>query len=240
MLRYLLPFVLVIAPNMVAAENTSAKKLEAVRGEISQLDKTLNLNKKTQAELQQQLKKQSLEISSINRELSQLKQSIAVKDDELLNLQQQQGQTQEQQKQQLEALNKQVRSAFINAQPSYLKILLSEQSPERVSRSNTYYRYFHTAREQQIDALQHTLMNLSEQEKAVYAAKKNLAELERQQLDQQEALKRQTAEREKTLAALNQKISGQDAQLAALKEEEKNLQSLLDSLAKKAAKKTRP
>ena len=240
MLRYLLPFVLIIAPNMVAAENTSAKKLEAVRGEISQLDKTLNLNKKTQAELQQQLKKQSLEISSINRELSQLKQSIAVKDDELLNLQQQQGQTQEQQKQQLEALNKQVRSAFINAQPSYLKILLSEQSPERVSRSNTYYRYFHTAREQQIDALQHTLMNLSEQEKAVYAAKKNLAELERQQLDQQEALKRQTAEREKTLAALNQKISGQDAQLAALKEEEKNLQSLLDSLAKKAAKRPAP
>jgi len=227
-------------PLSIAAEPSSAKKLEAVRGEISELDKTLNLNKKTQNELQQQLKKQSLKVSEINRELNQIKQSIAVKDDELLNLQQQQGLNQQQQEKQLAALNAQIRSAFINAQPSYLKILLSEQSPENVSRSNTYYRYFHTARQEQIEALQTTLQNLTEQEKAIYAVKKNLGELEQQQLAQQEALKQQTAERERTLVALNKKISGQDAQLSALKEEEKNLQSLLDTLAKKAAKRPPP
>ncbi|THK41729.1 peptidase M23 [Methylophaga sp. SB9B] len=227
-------------PLNLAAEPSSAKKLEAVRGEISTLDKNLNLNKKTQAELQQQLKKQSLKVSEINRELNKLKQSIAVKDDELLNLQLEQGQTEQQQAQQLEALNEQIRSAFMNAQPSYLKILLSEQSPERVSRSNTYYRYFHTARQQQIEALQTTLLNLTEQEKAIYAVKKNLSDLEQQQLAQQEALKQQTAERESTLAALNKKISGQDAQLSALRQEEKDLQSLLDALAKKAAQRPPP
>ncbi len=239
-MRCLLLFLWLVMPLSIAAEPSSAKKLEAVRGEISELDKTLNLNKKTQAELQQQLKKQSLKVSEINRELNQIKQSITVKDDELLNLQQQQGLNQQQQEKQLAALNEQIRSAFMNAQPSYLKILLSEQSPEHVSRSNTYYRYFHTARQEQIDALQATLQNLTEQEKAIYAVKKNLGELEQQQLSQQEALKQQTAERERTLAALNKKISGQDAQLSALKEEEKNLQSLLDTLAKKAAKRPPP
>ncbi|AFI83184.1 peptidase M23 [Methylophaga nitratireducenticrescens] len=227
-------------PLNLAAEPSSAKKLEAVRSEISELDKTLSLNKKTKAELQQQLKKQSLKVSEISRELNQIKQSIAVKDDELLNLQQQLGVTQKQQAKQLEALNQQIRSAFMNAQPSYLKILLSEQSPERVSRSNTYYRYFHTARQQQLETLHTTLQNLTEQEKAIYAVKRNLDELQQQQLAQQEAFKQQTVERERTLAALNKKISGQDAQLAALKEEEKNLQSLLDSLAKKAAKRPPP
>lgn len=235
MTRGLILFLWLFLPLNLAAEPSSAKKLEAVRGEISALDKNLNLNKKTQAELQQQLKKQSLKVSEINRELNTLKQSIAVKDDELLNLQLEQGLTEQQQAQQLEALNQQIRSAFMNAQPSYLKILLSEQSPERVSRSNTYYRYFHSARQEQIEVLQTTLLNLTEQEKAIYAVKKNLGELEQQQLAQQEALKQQTAERESTLAALNKKISGQDAQLSALRQEEKDLQSLLDALAKKAA-----
>lgn len=238
--RGLILFLWLFLPLNLAAEPSSAKKLEAVRGEISALDKNLNLNKKTQAELQQQLKKQSLKVSEINRELNKLKQSIAVKDDELLNLQLEQGQTEQQQAQQLEALNQQIRSAFMNAQPSYLKILLSEQSPERVSRSNTYYRYFHTARQQQIKTLQTTLLNLTEQEKAIYAVKKNLSDLEQQQLVQQEALKLQTAERESTLAALNKKISGQDAQLSALRQEEKDLQSLLDALAKKAAQRPPP
>ena len=240
MIRGLILFFWLFVPLNLAAEPSSAKKLEAVRSEISELDKTINLNKKTKAELQQQLKKQSLKVSEISRELNQIKQSIAVKDDELLNLQQQLGVTQKQQTKQLEALNQQIRSAFMNAQPSYLKILLSEQSPERVSRSNTYYRYFHTARQQQLETLHTTLQNLTEQEKAVYAVKRNLDELEQQQLSQQEAFKQQTVERERTLAALNKKISGQDAQLAALKEEEKNLQSLLDSLAKKAAKRPPP
>ncbi|ODN68343.1 murein hydrolase activator EnvC family protein [Methylophaga muralis] len=240
MIRGLILFLWLFLPLNLAAEPSSAKKLEAVRGEISTLDKNLNLNKKTQAELQQQLKKQSLKVSEINRELNKLKQSIAVKDDELLNLQLEQGQTEQQQAQQLEALNEQIRSAFMNAQPSYLKILLSEQSPERVSRSNTYYRYFHTARQQQIEALQTTLLNLTEQEKAIYAVKKNLGDLEQQQLAQQEALKQQTAERESTLAALNKKISGQDAQLSALRQEEKDLQSLLNALAKKAAQRPPP
>ena len=239
-IRGLILFFWLFMPLNLAAESSSAKKLEAVRSEISELDKTLSLNKKTKAELQQQLKKQSLKVSEISRELNQIKQSIAVKDDELLNLQQQLGVTQKQQTKQLEALNQQIRSAFMNAQPSYLKILLSEQSPERVSRSNTYYRYFHTARQQQLETLHTTLQNLTEQEKAVYAVKRNLDELEQQQLSQQEAFKQQTVERERTLAALNKKISGQDAQLAALKEEEKNLQSLLDSLAKKAAKRPPP
>jgi len=240
MTRGLILFLWFLLPLNLAAEPSSAKKLEAVRGEISALDKNINLNKKTQAELQQQLKTQSLKVSEINRELNKLKQSIAVKDDELLNLQLEQGLTEKQQAQQLEALNQQIRSAFMNAQPSYLKILLSEQSPERVSRSNTYYRYFHTARQQQIEALQTTLLNLTEQEKAIYAVKKNLSELEQQQLAQQEALKQQTAERESTLAALNKKISGQDAQLTALRQEEKDLQSLLDALAKKAAQRPPP
>ena len=239
-IRGLILFFWLFMPLNLAAESSSAKKLEAVRSEISELDKTLSLNKKTKAELQQQLKKQSLKVSEISRELNQIKQSIAVKDDELLNLQQQLGVTQKQQTKQLEALNQQIRSAFMNAQPSYLKILLSEQSPERVSRSNTYYRYFHSARQQQLETLHTTLQNLTEQEKAVYAVKRNLDELEQQQLSQQEAFKQQTVERERTLAALNKKISGQDAQLAALKEEEKNLQSLLDSLAKKAAKRPPP
>lgn len=240
MIRGLILFFWFVVPLNLAAEPSSAKKLEAVRSEISELDKTLNLNKKTKAELQQQLKQQSLKVSEISRELNQIKQSIAVKDDELLNLQQQLGVTQKQQEKQLEALNQQIRSAFMNAQPSYLKILLSEQSPERISRSNTYYRYFHTARQQQLETLHTTLQNLTEQEKAVYAVKRNLDELEQQQLSQQEAFKQQTVERERTLAALNKKISGQDAQLAALKEEEKNLQSLLDTLAKKAAKRPPP
>lgn len=240
MTRYIILFFWLITPLTLMAEPSSAKKLNTVRGEISELDKTISVNKKTQTELQQQLKKQSLKVSEINRELNKVKQSIAIKDDELLNLQQQQGLTQQQQTQQLNALNVQIRSAFINSQPSYLKILLSEQSPENVSRNNTYYRYFHSARQEQINTLQTTLQNLTEQEKIIYAVKKNLDVLESQQLAQQEALKQQTADRKKTLAALNKKISGQGVQLSALKEEEKNLQELLDSLAQKAAKRAAP
>lgn len=218
----------------VSANPTPSKELDAVRGQIDNLSEQRALAKKSQEALYTQLRDQSLKVSDINRALQETEKQIQTQDQQLRNLQNQLGIQQAEQQKQLEALYSQLRAAFMHAQPSYLKILLNQQDPALVSRNATYYRYFHAARQEQIAQLDTLLSNLSEEQKTVFAAQRSLEDTLEKQQQQQQALATETAQRQNTLAALDQKIASQDQQLNQLKAQEQELQSLLDKLSRQA------
>lgn len=218
----------------VSADPPSGKELDAVRGQIDNLSEQRALAKKSQEALYTQLREQSLKVSDINRALQETEKQIQTQDQQLRHLQNQLGIQQAEQQKQLEALYSQLRAAFMHAQPSYLKILLNQQDPALISRNATYYRYFHSARQEQIAQLDKLLSNLSEEQKAVFALQRSLEDTLEKQQQQQQALASETAQRQNTLAALDQKIASQDQQLTQLKAQEQELQSLLDKLSQQA------
>jgi len=214
----------------------SAQQLDSVREEIKTLNADLSAQKASREELYAELKKQSRRVSKLNRKLRDLQQQIQNKDAELNRLRTQMGIKEEEQNQQLEALYAQIRAAFINAEPSYLEMLLNQQDIATISRGSTYFRYFHQARETQIDHINTLLRQLTEEQKAVLLAQQSLETLLEEQKHQQLKLQQETEKRQATLTALDKTISGKNAQLSSLQEEEKNLQNLLDSLAREEAR----
>jgi len=218
------------------AEADSAQQLDSVREEIKELSADLSTQKASREALYAQLKQQSRTVSDLNRQLRELQQKVKGKDDELNQLRDEMGIKEKEQQAQLDALYAQIRAAFINAEPSYLEMLLNQQDIATISRGSTYFRYFHQARETQIADINALLSQLNEEQKAVLLAQQSLETLLDEQKQQQAVLQQESEKRQATLAALDKTISGKNAQLASLQEEEKNLQTLLDSLAREEAK----
>jgi len=235
---YLFMFLLACSPLTWAAD--SEQRLESVQTEIQALNQDRNKNNASKKELYGQLKQQSRTVSKLHRTLASIEKSLNNKTKQLAQLEQQQSTQQQSQQQQLDALFSQIRTAYMQSQPSYLKVLLTQSDPATIARTTSYYRYFHQARQQQLTELEHSLQNLTEQQKILFAAQKELQNLHQQQKQKQLALQQQTKQRKTTLALLEQKISGQDAQLASLHEEEQSLQKLLKSLIAPAVKTTQP
>lgn len=221
----------------VAAEDDKKEELEAVRDEIAGVEADLSAREQDRETLQEQLRDISLEISENQKKLRELKQQIAAQDARIKELQSQQDSASEQQQAELEALYEQLRAAYINAQPGYLQMLLNQQSPTELTRFNEYYRYFHAARREQIDAINEKLAAISEEQKALYQAQKKLDDLYQNQQATQQQLKSRTEARKQTIAQLNEKIQSQRERLSNLQQQEKALQALIESLRREAEKK---
>lgn len=222
---------MLVAGSALAAGD-SAERLDNVRDEIKDLSADLSAKKASREDMYSQLKAQSKKISDLNRDLRQLQQQIDDKNQTLKQLRDVAGIKEKEQKKQLDALYEQMRAAFINAEPSYLEMLLNQQDIATISRGSTYFRYFHEARKTQLDNINQILSQLNEEQKAVLLAQQSLETTKAEQQAKQETLQQEAAKRKATLAALDKTISGQDAKLAALKQEEENLQALLDRLAR--------
>ncbi|MCC5796113.1 MAG: peptidoglycan DD-metalloendopeptidase family protein [Methylophaga sp.] len=218
----------------------STQQLESVRDEIKTLSQDLASNKADKESLYKQLQVQSMKVSAISRELASLNEKIRTQDRQLTVLNQQLDQQQMMQSEQLEALYEQLRAAFINSQPGYMKMLLNQQDPALLSRGNVYYRYFNDARRQQLEEIDQVLASLSDEQKQVFAAQRELQSLYETQKQKQASLQAQTEARQATLAALDQKIASQDARLSELRSQEQQLQNLIDSLARQQAKRASP
>tara|TARA_R110002050_G_scaffold269917_2_gene412755 strand:+ start:300111 stop:301295 length:1185 start_codon:yes stop_codon:yes gene_type:complete len=218
-----------------AGSNTPAapaQELKAVKTEIQLLSDDVTLNKASKESLYKQLKQQNRDVSELNKELNVLGQKMNKLSGELSDLASKQQQQHETHSRQLAALNQQIRTAYINGQPSIMKVLLNQESPATLSRSAVYYRYFHQAREQQLSKITETLQNLTDDQKMLFAAQRKQQQLYTEQESKRATLKAKAKQREATLTVLDKKITNQDSRLQLLREQESSLQALLQSLSK--------
>lgn len=234
-LRILLACLSLLICFSVHAETDSASRLDDVRKEIKSLNNDLSEKKADRQALLDQLKTQSRQVSELNKQLRKLETQIDGKHKEVEALRQKMGIKEKEQKQQLDALYSQIRSAFIHSEPSYLELLLNQKDVSTLSRGSTYFRYFHQARRQELENIHQLLVKLNDEQRDVLLAQQSLENMLTQQRSKQAQLEQQTKQRKLTLAALDKTISTQDSRLASLKDEERNLQQLLDSLSKKSA-----
>jgi septal ring factor EnvC (AmiA/AmiB activator) len=228
-------FVLVLACHgsaMAEALAAPAKELAAVKSDIQSLRDDVNLNKASKETLFKQLKKQSHAVSELNNELNILAKKLNKQSIELSKIALKKEQQQQSKSEQWSALNEQIRTAFINGQPTVMKVLLNQQNPATLSRSIVYYQYFHQARQQQLSNITEVLQNLTVDQKRLLAAKRKQQQLYTEQESKQAILKTKAKQRQDTLAMLDKKITSQYSRLQLLQEQELSLQAILHSLDK--------
>lgn len=226
-------FLLVFSAN-VKAETDSVQRLENVQAEIKSLTKSLDETKKSRADLHDQLEKQSKVISTLNRSLLDSTRKLKIKNDELDKLEKDKQKYRQSHAKQLDALAKQLRSAYLNTSPNYLKVLLSQHEPSSLSRTSAYYAYFHHARQEQLIEISASLKTLTHNRQILLIAQQQHQALYQEQQLQQQLLQKERKQRFVTAKQLDRKMEKQGVRVTSLQEQERALKSLLQSLSKQS------
>ncbi|KAA3628772.1 MAG: peptidase M23 [Proteobacteria bacterium] len=222
-------------PLAAKEEPTHQKRLEAVRGQIRDLQEALKRSQTERGELQGILQNIETQLGGVARSLRTIDNDLEKGSRELKALHERRGKLHGSLAEQRDLLARQVRAAYAMGRQEQLKMLLNQQDPARVGRALVYYDYFNRARAQQISQVRTTLQELDQVELQITEKNVELAALRDRQLGEQRTLEAGRSARRELLARINQGIKSTGRQLTNLQEDEQRLVRLLQDLARRPA-----
>jgi septal ring factor EnvC (AmiA/AmiB activator) len=214
-----------------AAQETQTKqKLDAVRAEIG---KIVAAQKDTAAQKETAvaaLREQELQIAATAKELRGIDQKLADQEEKLRQLEAQRDALNAKLTTQRETLAALLRAAYVIGRGEELKLLLAQEDVAKIGPMLEYFHYFERARVEQIRALLKDLDTLAQLRQAIYAETSQLATTRAQRTEDAARLVAERAQRAQVLADLDQRLKDDQARLAALGQDEKELTDLLAKL----------
>lgn len=209
---------------------TTRKKIEQLEKDIARISGEIDAASAKRGRLQEALRKADVELGRVQRNIKDNRTAIANSEAELKKLEPQRATLQDAVEKQREHIAQEMKTAWQMGRQSQLKMLLSQEEPDKVARAMAYYRYFFEARNKLLETYRTTLQSLSEVEASIA---RTLAELttQRQSLQAEEA-KLAQAKREQQLALTNlvSSISSKSASLKKLQADRTELEKLLEAI----------
>lgn len=118
-------------------------------------------------------------------------------------------------------------STYVMGRQSQLKLFLNQQEPAVINRMLGYHDYIVAARARTIERINGWAEEIAALSAERGARQEELEELEAGYRSEQEVLRARRAEREQALAALNERITSAEDELARLQENESRLQEVI-------------
>ncbi|MFQ2182494.1 murein hydrolase activator EnvC [Aeromonas sp. s13] len=206
------------------------QQLGTMQSQIKEQQKTIKLSKQELAKLNTQLKADEQAISAAAAKLNQTRQQLKQNQQKLATLQKDKLALEVQAKHQKQLLAKQAESAFQAGNHDYLKLLLNQQDPAKLSRSLDYYDYLNKARIEAIDALRATRDKLAKNQQATKETESKLQALLAEQQEHHQALLASQQSRAKVRNQLQQSVQDDEQKLSKLVKAEKALKARLEEL----------
>ncbi|MFM5168027.1 murein hydrolase activator EnvC [Aeromonas veronii] len=206
------------------------QQLGTMQSQIKEQQKTIKLSKQELAKLNTQLKADEQAISAAAAKLNQTKQQLKQNQQTLATLQKDKLALEVQAKHQKQLLAKQAESAFQAGNHDYLKLLLNQQDPAKLSRSLDYYDYLNKARIEAIDALRATRDKLAKNQQATKETETRLQTLLAEQQEHHQTLLASQQSRAKVRNQLQQSVQDDEQKLTKLVKAEKALKARLEEL----------
>jgi murein hydrolase activator len=216
-----------------AADNPltdNRQRLEQMQARIKELSNSLGSDRGLLDDYQQELR-------GIERKISQTAMRLKQLDTELGQQRAAQEQLKRQEQQQLtylerqrELLARQMRAAYVMGRQERIKLLLNQQDPERLSRLVRYHDYLNQQRVRQLEQIKALLAELAKTRDQVTNEERRSEDLRQQVLRQQQEQEASKQQRDKVLQGLARKIMDKDKELLSLKQNEKDLQTLIHQL----------
>ncbi|WP_339726334.1 peptidoglycan DD-metalloendopeptidase family protein [uncultured Paraglaciecola sp.] len=203
--------------------------LESIQQQIKNKQAKIAQQLAAAKKLQDDLKKVELQIAKSAKELNKIELSLSKNQQQLNALRKQQQGYLTSLEQQKSVLAKQIRSAYMTGNYDFAKMLLNQQDAANFERTISYYQYLNKARKSQIDSFNLLVKDLKKVNADLIDNQTELEQLKGKQLAQQQALEANFTEREKTLVAMQNSIESEEAKVAQLQINEKNL---LEALAR--------
>ncbi|MFM4973478.1 MULTISPECIES: murein hydrolase activator EnvC [Aeromonas] len=209
------------------------QQLGTMQSQIKEQQKTIKLSKQELAKLNTQLKADEQAISAAAAKLNQTRQQLKQNQQKLATLQKDKLALEVQAKHQKQLLAKQAESAFQAGNHDYLKLLLNQQDPAKLSRSLDYYDYLNKARIEAIDALRATRDKLAKNQQATKETETRLQTLLSEQQEHHQTLLASQQSRAKVRNQLQQSVQDDEQKLTKLVKAEKALKARLEELRRK-------
>lgn len=205
-------------------------ELEKLRSHISSLRDDIDSTRTLHSSVSQELQTTEVEIGKRVNNLKQLNRKLKRQQRQLNSLYKDKREHEKKVAQQRELLGQQLRTAYINGQQEYLKLLLNQQNPAAVSRVMTYYDYFNRARTDHIEQALKTIQDLEVVKIKIEKQQVVLKKLKNQELAGKKELEKSYQARAVIVAQLQKELRNKDMQLSQLLENEKNIQQLLQAI----------
>jgi len=205
-------------------------KLSRLQKSIVKIHKHLKGSKKQRSSVVTELKKLELEISKNARKLKLLERDVSASLKQEKKLKRELSQLNQRLTKQRAVLSEQIRSAYSMGHQQNLKMLLNQQDPAQVGRTQIYFDYLNRARQQQISDFLATFEQKKQTEtelKQTLIAKKQLLKTQKTKKRQRQ---KQRFQRKQLLAELSKKIENQETTLSSLESSRRRIEDLLKSL----------
>lgn len=228
----LLPLLLLLPVLAMADSAPSQAELDALKARIETLSQEQTQDLRQRDELQSRLRDTEVRIGRLTREKRQLDEKAKQAETRLDSLKANQAELAEDKRTQLAWLAKTVRASYQAGRQERIKLLLNQQEPSRIARLLRYQEYFQRARSERLEQVIDELSELRAVALEVNEARATL--LDRRDAVKQHADKLASAQanREQTLASLNQDLDQRGSRLSRLREDQQQLEKLLARMEK--------
>lgn len=229
--RLLLFSVFIASPLAIADERRDTlHQIEMAKQEVVELEKVLSQLKVQRGASQKELRKTETEIANLEKKIATLKKEQAETVSKLAWLTEEQQKTELKRTEQEQIFATQAKAAYEGGQQEYLRLLLNQQEPEKVSRMLVYYDYLSQARLVQLSEFKETIKQLKDIEIEMQQYR---AQLDSQNEELQAQHNQLAALRKKyrlVLASLNKQITDKGNRLAQREKDQVELNKLLRAI----------
>ncbi len=225
---------LIFSWNIGFAETDKQKKtrqqIAQLAEHIQDLQQDLEGSRSLFGKEQQVLKQLDLEIQSNRRDLRMFQQQALQQQQQIVELEQNQQKILAELGLEKHQLAKQLRQAWLLGRGNQLKLLLNQDDLSQGSRMMTYYRYFNQSRLSLISEFDQQLDILEENYRQLQIAEQLLLSLQADAEAILISLESKRQQRQKSISELDQQIEAKSSQLVELKQDRKDLETLLARL----------
>ncbi|OTQ59090.1 murein hydrolase activator EnvC [Gilliamella sp. A7] len=212
------------------------QQLQSLRRSIEEQEKRLAEQKKERAQLVNDLKEQETEIAKLLSSIEKNSLTLKKLNSEINSLIKQINELKIKQQQQRNELAKQLESAFKLGKNTNFKLIFASEQSERNERLITYFRYINEARQQQINMLRETQIQLSDKKTALKKTQSTQKALNTKQKQEQLALEKNHQSRKKTISLLEASMQKNQQKLDELKDNEAKLQARIAQAERESRK----
>ncbi len=201
-----------------------------LRKKLSDLKEDISKTEKERGHAADALAASEASISNANRSLRELAAEQAQTKARLTALSISQDELEMAVRQQRAQLEKMLREQYVAGHDDRIRLLLSGDNPNRMSRELRYLGYVSAAQTQAIEKLQANLAAIEANKLQAEEARQELEEIAAEQREQKALLEKEKANRKSLVSQLSSKLGAQRKEAGNLARDEERLGSLVDRL----------
>lgn len=214
---------------------TTKKEIQQVKKRIDQLQQLIKTTQTQRSAAENDLKQAEQDISVTKRKLRDVHAQQNEATTKLAQLETAQAKLKSAKDRQRSAMKADITAAYRSGRQEYLKLVLNQEDPEKVSRLMKYYDYFRAARLDRISAFNQTLSDIASNEEQINARMLELESLKGDLVEEEARLQKAQDRRKSLLAKLDASLKNNSTKVDQLKANQSNLEKVLHTVQESLA-----